>query len=214
MDGTGLLSCGAASALLRHGVDVESVSYPPEVALGYGELERLVRHRLEVTNPQILIAESFSGPLAIRLVSRLRRRLCALVLVATFARPPAFSTLRFVPRALFSQSPPRWAIRKFMLGQDAPSKLVTEVKYAIDQVHSRVLHARLVQVLTTNVEAELDAIRVPTLYLRPTRDRLVRRPLVAPSEHIVVEHIDGPHLILQRHPELCAEHITRFIRSV
>ena len=69
-----------------------------------------------------------------------------------------------------------------------------------------------------DVRALLDRIRVPTLYLRATEDRLVPRSAAAsfkrfaPSARVV--EIEGPHFLLQANPVETARVISGFVREV
>ncbi len=65
MDGTGLLFTPLLSAL-PIGVDPIVVSYPADRAASPEELLRIVLAHLPGEGAYVLIAESFSGPLALR----------------------------------------------------------------------------------------------------------------------------------------------------
>jgi hypothetical protein len=45
------------------------IGYPPDRPMGYAELESLVRHSLPESERYVLLAESFSGPIAIRVAA-------------------------------------------------------------------------------------------------------------------------------------------------
>jgi hypothetical protein len=87
MDGTGRLFTGFR-ALLDPRFKVTVVSYPSDQPLGYSELEILVRSSLTENRPFVLLAESFSGPLAIPIAASLPSGLAGLVLCFTFSRSP------------------------------------------------------------------------------------------------------------------------------
>ncbi len=77
---------------------------------------------------------------------------------------------------------------------------------------------RLTQVMGIDVTAEAARVAVPILYLRAKRDRLlaaaslevVRRSF----SHVEVAQLDGPHLLLQRHPVAAADALTAFCAKV
>src|SRR5262245_21849903 len=87
MDGTAKLPEEFVAAL---GPTVEAtvVSYPTDRAMGYPELESLVRSRLPVDRPYVLLGESFSGPIAISIAGSCPAGLRALILCGSFARNP------------------------------------------------------------------------------------------------------------------------------
>ena len=76
------------SATFRDAIpfETEGVAYPPEELLGYDALEALLRSRLEGVGEHVLVAESFSGPVAVRLAADPPPSLRGLVLVASFLR--------------------------------------------------------------------------------------------------------------------------------
>ena len=103
-------------AALPSRFDVAPIGYPHDVALGYDALlERLVAPGV----PFAIVAESFSGPLAIRFAAKRPEGLRALVLVSSFARcpvaAPRFAAPFLVPR-WFRSPPPPFVIRALMLG--------------------------------------------------------------------------------------------------
>ena len=69
LDGTGKLFAEFLEAL-DLGSSAQVVPYPPDIPLGYDELETLVRAALPAHGPFIILGESFSGPLAIRIAAR------------------------------------------------------------------------------------------------------------------------------------------------
>ena len=87
MDGTGELFAPFVAAL---GPDqaVTVVRYPAEPALGYAELESFARAALPADRPFVLVGESFSGPIAIRIAADPPPNLVGVVLSTTFARAP------------------------------------------------------------------------------------------------------------------------------
>jgi pimeloyl-ACP methyl ester carboxylesterase len=69
LDGTGKLFAEFVEAL-KSVVECVVVAYPCDQPMGYGELEGLVVSALPKDRPFVLLGESFSGPLAIRIAAR------------------------------------------------------------------------------------------------------------------------------------------------
>lgn len=67
LDGTGVLLEDFAAALSEH-FDVQVIPYPADKPLRYPQLCAFVRERLP-PGDFILVAESFSGPVALRLAA-------------------------------------------------------------------------------------------------------------------------------------------------
>jgi hypothetical protein len=191
LDGTGLLF----RPLLAY-LDAEVVSYPCDVALGYDELMELIAPRLVADCT--LVAESFSGPLAVRLAERGLAR--ALVLVNSFLTNPA----PWLPSWLVRWRPPDWAMSPVLLGLGAPAELGSALRHAVGLVSTPVLVARIREVLQVDVRPEFSRLSLPIRCLAARQDWLVR-PRYPPAVPITWMH--GPHLLLQRHPEECAHWI-------
>jgi pimeloyl-[acyl-carrier protein] methyl ester esterase len=68
MDGTGALRSEFVTALAP-AIQSIVVSYPAERALGYIELEAVVRSKLPSDRSYVLLGESFSGPIAIAIAA-------------------------------------------------------------------------------------------------------------------------------------------------
>lgn len=103
--------------------DCLALSYPPDVPLGYDALTTRAREALPRDTDYILVAESFSGPIAIRLAAERPPGLRALVLAASFCRSPVRglkrAALRYAGASLFRIRPPRFVAKCFLLGSAA-----------------------------------------------------------------------------------------------
>lgn len=195
--------------------------YPKDKPLSYAELVELVQRRLQDEKEYVLVAESFSGPVAIEIAATLPANLKALVLCATFISNP--STVPQSVRALlrgpfFRLEPPQFFIERYFLGPKPFRHLVESFRYARHSVPAEVLAFRMRSVLNVDVRRAFAACRVPILYLLGKQDRLVRRRSVDEMLKIQpdmrVAEIDGPHLLLQREPDKCFEAIDRFLDAV
>ena len=192
------------------------VNYPTDEVVGYDEL--LDRIKLP-DEPFAIVAESYSGPVAIRLAARGPANLRAMVLVATFARSPWPVIPRWAAALvrpwLFKIPLPQVQLRRALLGDDAPREQIVEVCEEQRRCRPEVLAARIRDVLSVDVRHELHAIKVPMLYLGGSRDRVV--PLRAARElkglrpDIEEFFIDSPHAVLQRRPTESAALIAWFL---
>ncbi len=90
MDGTGTLF-GPFVEALPEGFKGMPVAYPVDRPLSYSELAELVRKRLPVSESFVLLAESFSTPIAIQIAAENPPGLKAVILVAGFATSPTLS---------------------------------------------------------------------------------------------------------------------------
>jgi pimeloyl-ACP methyl ester carboxylesterase len=219
LDGSGRLF-GPLLAAGPRAFDPEPLSFPPDEPLGYDELAALVRPRLP-RRRFVLLAESFSGPLAVRLAAERPRGLAALVLAATFLHRPLDALLHpvrgLVGARLFGLPMPAPLVRRFLAGPDAPDALVAEVQRAVAAVSPAVLAHRSTEALTVDARDALAGVEVPILFLAPTRDRLIRRDahedVLALRPDAEVAPIEAPHMVLQRCPHASLARIEEFLAA-
>lgn len=195
------------------------IALPSDAPRGYDELTARVVDQLPTDRPFALLAESFSGPLAIRFASRRPRLLTHLVLVATFLRSPLqpwLARLAGLARpALFARPPPAPAVRALLAGWDAPRSVVAAVRDAMAILSPPVAAARASAALSADEGAAFARITAPTLWVRASADYLLRSGHVddarafRPDARIVL--VEGPHMILQRRPRECLAAIGRFL---
>ena len=186
---------------------------------GSDELAGWLAGRLPADRPYALVAESFSGPLAIRVASRRPALLTHLVLVATFLRSPLQRWLapfgRLAGPALLTRPPPGLAVRALLAGLDAPSSVVAAVRDAVANLPPEVAAERARAALSADEAGAFASLTLPTLWIPPSADRLLRpghaddARASRPDTRIV--SVDGPHLILQRRPRECLAAIERFL---
>lgn len=221
MDGTGRLLHEFVLALPVP-IRKEILQYLPDRVLLYDDLAMLVRSMCGDSPPFMLMAESFSTPLAIRIAAERPANLRGLVLCAGFATSPVRGVKRWIA-SIFSPLIvhavlPDAAIRFWLVGRDAPSTLVMNAREAIASVKPAVLSARLGAVLACEMRADLQKSAVPILYLQARHDRLVparcleeiRR--IRPDVRSVV--MNGPHFLLQREPQRAAQIVADFLCSL
>lgn len=193
---------------------VEAVALPME-RLSYAELAERLAASLRLDSSSVLVAESFSGPLAILLAER--HRIGALVLCNTFAKHPYPSLLAALPHKLFARiAPPAAVIRHYIVGPAASDTLVARVRAAVQSVPPDILAFRARAALTFDVTANLAACKLPMLYLRSIDDTLVRDGSVrhimrSATVPVAITRIRGPHLVLTTAPDECWRAIAEFM---
>jgi pimeloyl-[acyl-carrier protein] methyl ester esterase len=218
LDGTGRLFDPLLEALPPE-LQGLVVPYPPNEVWGYDELCAHVRATLPSEAPYVLLGESFSGPITIRLAAEQPQGLVGLILAASFVQSPlgSYGALNRLLAALLWARPPRWAIRRYLAGPRADRELVDRAARAIGSVERRVVTHRGRAVLGVDVRAELGAVRVPVLYLQAQRDRLVGaralRRVQDRCPDLRRETLDAPHLLLQSRPAEAAQAISRFCEA-
>lgn len=216
MDGTGALFDPFISSLGK-GCKVQIVRYPANVFLSYSQLEQHVLSDLPEGVPITLVAESFSGPIALRISQRGDLNLQAIILVCSFASRPFgwLGTLlaRLPLRYLLRFRLPAIVSRMLLLGASASQELISATALAISSVQASVLAARLREALTsTYCHGQIEP-RTRIILLFSNRDRLLRRRGVRSILKICTEvesHvINAPHLALQSTPGEIAQLLIR-----
>ena len=218
MDGTGDLFGPFLGVVPPH-VACRVVRYPTDEVIPYEDLAAAVEQQMGDEPDVVLVAESFSGPLAVVVAARHPSRVRAVVLVASFVRPPAPRWLRhLIPALAFRVPPPAAVLRRLMTGRDAPDALVREVKASIRRVRPAVLASRLRDVLSIDCADALQRFPCALLYLRAADDRLVGASSAADLRVVrpdaVVTTLPGPHLLLQARPDTAWREIARFLATV
>jgi len=218
MDGTAELF-GRFINELPADLSASVVRYPTDRLLADGEMLELIAAACGTSQTFVLVAESYSSPLAIQFAAEHPQNLAGLVLCAGFASSPVGGWIRFLLRwtapILCRLRLPKIVLRLWLLGPDADDELLRAVKDAIARVRPRVLAARLQSICDCDATRELAQIRVPILYLQAAQDRLVGesslgRVLEARPE-IQVARIDGPHVLLQMRSKECKDAIVAFL---
>jgi len=216
LDGTGRLFRPLQEAL-DPALRCRVISYPPDQELELAQLASLVLRNLPA-NDTVLLAESFSGLVALTLLPKLQGRLAALVFVGGFAEPPQPHLLRLwslLPRSgRLMQLAPAFLIRRYCLGRDTDTTDLRRVRDALSEVSPAVLSQRMRLIAKTHAFATSNT-GVPCYYIRATEDRLV--PASAMQwfkqhfNHLHVDNIEGPHFLLQTKPRECARVIERIM---
>ena len=218
LDGTGKLFAGLLRALeLR--VSAQVVPYPKDLPMNYDELEALVRAVLPTDRPFVLLGESFSGPIAIRIAARPPAGLVGLILCVTFASNPfpwlawARPLAEFLPLKSF----PRWVRAPLMWGSASPKRAPRQSERAMAGVSAAVIRHRIAALLGANENSTLGAILLPTLLLSARRDWVISKAatmrICRGIPHARRIEIDGPHLLLQSCAAQCAAAVLDFMRE-
>lgn len=217
MDGTGELF---SQFVLLKPVDFDATVVPlPQKPVSYSDLERLIQPRIPGDVPYVLLGESFSGPLAIRLAAKCPPNLRGLILCNSFAAPPRAAFWKLLPwGAIFHVPPPNLILRRYLAGDNAPLSLLADIRRTLSNVPPPILASRIRTLLSSNSGDALRTIDVPVLYLRGTADRLVTESAYRAIAEIVPSakrcDIPGPHMLIQTRPVEVWQAITEFVATL
>jgi hypothetical protein len=199
MDGTGALF-EPFIRLLPGDVDVRVARYPEDTYLTYEQLAERVATLIPVGSDYLIVAESYSGPVAALLAAHPVGNLRAVVLVASFVSLPLGRVGKWiamvVPTAVFRLRLPAWFLRWLLM--DSPD-MVSAVQSAIARVKPAVLAQRFRDALAADYASVLATCAVRIVQLRPTADRLLGTRSHRGFGEVV--SVTGPHLLLQCAPE-------------
>ena len=221
LDGTGELFADFVK-LLPSWIKPQVVSYPRNQKLSYDELAPIVKSAVPVDQPFVILAESFSTPLAVKFAAIAPDGLQGLVLCAGFVSPPRRGVLsrlaRFLAPSLFAFGLPESVCRQLLVGRAAPQTLVDAIRTTVSSVSSGVLAHRLRSVLSCEAERELRSVSVPLLYISGEKDRLVTESSLHEVRRgkpdALVASIDAPHLLLQAEPRVAVDALVSFLLRV
>ncbi len=215
LDGTGDLFAPFVQVLGAQ--DTQVVRYPGDRAMNYDEHEALVRAQLPTNEEFVLLAESFSGPIAISIAARPPPGLKGLILCVTFVSNPirGLGFLSALARRIPLPMLPTAVAQHWLFPRRGTPELRRAHAAAIRQVRARAVSARVAAVLAVDRRAALADIRLPMLYMRANQDRVIPRAaglaILNLRPDIRLAKFDGPHFLLQTEPAACAAVVLDFI---
>lgn len=197
------------------------VRYPHDEKLSYEELKPYVLRALPAAAPFVLLAESFSGPLAVELAATELPNLQALILCASFVRSPAPPLLQWIQEfnhpLWFQFRLPRQFVRYMAALWDCDAAVIDDLIENTSTVAPEVLSHRFAQVMRVDVRAQLQRCAVPLQYVRATRDLLVRRQnweeIARLKPDTSYAEIDASHFVLQHKPAAALAAIQAFLAA-
>ena len=195
------------------------VSLPEGEGLTYQTYTDAVSKEINFDQPTVILGESFSGPIALKLAAQNPQGLMGIVLVASFVTPPYPRALSFLPwDFLFSISSPLYTLRALLQFSPNMAKIVQQASVLLQKISSKTMAQRVRTALATDVVKELKECGVPILYLAGTKDFVVPswnwKKIVALRPDVRVHHINAPHFVLQIAPREAWDGIKKFIDDI
>lgn len=220
MDGTGI-SFEPLRQLLPQDVNVKVIHYPTDRLLSFEETVRCARDQIQSDQEDvILLAESFSGPVAIALVGSGQIKAKSLILCSTFAkspRPVLLKLFSYLPLELLMRlSLPRFVFKHVIEGGEKATDLFLAMWQRVKAlVPAKVLVYRLELINKVDVRGWLPKLTIPCFYIQATSDRSIPASslfdFIEAVSDLRVKRIRGPHFILQAQPQACLSAIQNFI---
>jgi len=218
LDGTGQLF-EELSRTLEGQFRVLTLSYPTQQPMDYDGLLPFVRASLP-DDDYIIIAESFSGPIALQIAQDKLPGLKGVVLGASFARLDITAKwiLKILARILPPRLVPTWLLAPFLMGRYATPQLRHCLRQALAMVAPSVLGMRAQAALEVDLLQSGKTIDVPVLCLRATQDLLVPKTAAEAisqiANDVTIREITAPHFIFQIAVSECAAAILQFERNI
>jgi len=173
LDGTGTL-LSEIEELLSPEHDVTVVRYATDL-YRYQDLKTKVQAALP-SDDFVIVAESFSGPLAVMIASENPIGLQGVVFVATFAKTPIkvpeFLTYIVDIAPIKSRFLLRLA-QPFLMGKWATPEFTTIFKQVMHAIPAATIAGRLREVLKVDVVKQITSIDIPIIYLSARNDGLI-----------------------------------------
>jgi pimeloyl-ACP methyl ester carboxylesterase len=217
LDGTGLMLSEFAAALGAF-TEVKIVRYPHFQPWDYDALLSFVRTQLPDT-PHVVIGESFSGPLALRLAQEGQTELRGIILGASFARLdlPFKKAISCLTGIVSPRIVPTDILAPFLLGRWSTAVHRRRLRSTLTQVSPQVLSVRAKAALAVD-QTTGGNIRLPVLYLRASEDRLIPKSatnvIAALAPRIEIREIAAPHFLFQAAPMECAAAVRTFYEAM
>ena len=215
LDGTGI-SFEPLSKFLPADIVTTVVRYPADKLLSFEETVAFAYDQIK-GEQDVVLAESFSGPVAISLIASGRLKVKGLILCATFAKAPrqtVLKMLRWLPLELGLRLPFQSLLLRLMLGdRKAIDTLLPIWQRLKTTVPARTLAHRIRLLSLVDVRHLLSELTIPCWYIQATEDRLLPSSVldfVQAMPHLVVKRLTGPHFILQTEPEASSAIINEF----
>jgi len=198
-------------------LDTLPLSYPEREHLTIPSLALFVSEYIPSNQPFVLLAESFSGAVALTLASKGAPYLRGILLCGSLVRHPHPVLARCCNPLLIRLTPDA-----FLLHRLAGAYVTDDLRSLCGDLMSRlspaVLSARLKEILRFDALPLIAHCPVPVHYIRPSRDKVIPKGQVGLLEehcpHVPVTVVPGPHLLLQTNPAAAAEVVLEFLSGL
>lgn len=175
---------------------------PDDGAQGFDAIAERLAPALRPLEGFVLLAESFSGPVAARLTRMLAGRVGLLVLCNPLTVAPLRPPARLTARLIRSGLAPAWAVAFAMCGSDAA--LGRLILRETRRLPLPTLQARLATALRASGADITDHVAAPLLAILGTNDRLLpaatSRSLLSAVPNSRIAELPAPHLVAQTMP--------------
>ncbi len=196
-----------------------ALRYPADLNWQLSDYADYVCQQVQGIDHIVIIAESFSGPVAILVAQGLQQRCQGLILAASFCTCPN-PLLKWLQFAL-PLFPCKWlplAITTRLLFAQARCDLIASFQRVWHALEPDLIRRRLQLLATLDLRAELARLSTQILYLQARQDYLVsahaQADLVAAHPAIKFIELAAPHGMLQTQAPACWQQIQPWLREL
>lgn len=218
LDGTEIFFAPLLASLPAR-IEPVVVSYPVSGPNAYDDLAPIVDRAVAGLGTFAVLGWSFGGPLALRVAAHRPSQVTGVVLCSSFVTPPR---PELVPFRFAATGPVIAAVRalrrtRLLVAGFATTEFRKAKARTWRRVGSAVLASRVRAALGVDAREQLAGCRAPILYLRATRDEVIRQPsvdeIMAAAPDAELAHVDGPHFALFTNPAQSAQRIVEFLQG-
>jgi len=142
LDGTGILFANLINQLEEE-IEITSISYTSKSQCSLGDLAIFVKDKMPDPQNSIILAESFSGLVALTLLEKLLVPPKGIIFAMCFVEPPCKVLLRVVSslpiNSILWRHIPERVYRKFCLEKSATSEEIANLRKVLCNVNPRVI---------------------------------------------------------------------------
>ena len=221
LDGTGKLFADFLAAL-PDTFTTTVITYPTQKFLPHAELLPFVSEAVPKAGAFVLLAESFSTPIALEYAASNPPNLAGVVICARFVFKPmagwSWIVKGVAKRWFFRIRAPRRILEYFLVGANAPPTLIQKLRQALRIVNPAVLSCRVREALDCDARNDLARTTVPIMNVQAAHDRLLAKScsteIFRIRPDVISAVVQGPHLILQREPQKVTNLVTAFVEQL
>lgn len=208
MDGTGTLFKPILD-MAPNDWEMIVVKYPSVGSQSYSKLQHFVETLLPVKDDYIIVAESFSGPVAYNIALKKLPCLKGIIFVATFLESPRPKLLMLFQKLFHITGglrPPAFLLRKYFF-EGSSQETIRLFWAAVNSTGKPILYDRLKTIHSLKPPSK--TLDLPCAYIQPTNDALVPKKSIRLFEKNITSlrsyQVSGPHFILQANPVACID---------
>lgn len=216
LDGTGKLFQPLLK-ILPSDIDVLVINYPTHKLLNYNELVEYVLSYIPINEKFILVAESFSGPIAYSISQQKGKTLVSIIFVATFLEQPKPTILKILIKLplnyLLKFSVPIFILRYIFFSKNIDKQIIQTLKKTLKNIPVETIIHRIQKIST--LQKALIKVDMNVYYILAQKDKIIPYKVINSFQNIFnkvkIYPLNSGHLVLQSFPKECADIIVDII---